>query len=102
MVRSAKDRNCAGHCNHFPEFEVESREIGMIELPITDPELRRRVEERAFEIWKSEGFPSGRDWAHWVQAEAEIIQELEASKPEARESAPVKSEAKTIDGERTE
>ena len=48
-----------------------------MELPITDPELRRRIEQRAFEIWKSEGFASGRDWAHWVQAETEILAELE-------------------------
>jgi hypothetical protein len=48
-----------------------------MELPVTDPELRRRIEQRAFEIWKSEGFPSGRDWTHWVQAETEILAELE-------------------------
>ena len=40
---------------------------------------RRRIEQRAFELWKSEGFPSGRDWAHWVQAETEILAELEAT-----------------------
>jgi hypothetical protein len=50
-----------------------------MDLPVTDPELRRRIEERAFEIWKSEGFPSGRDWAHWVQAETEILAELKAT-----------------------
>ena len=50
-----------------------------MELPVTDPELRRRIERRAFEIWKSEGFPSGRDWAHWVQAETEILAELEGA-----------------------
>jgi hypothetical protein len=54
-----------------------SRTVQM-EFPITDPDLRRRIEQRAFEIWKSEGFPSGRDWAHWVQAETEILGELEA------------------------
>ena len=47
-----------------------------IDLPIEDPELRRRIKERAFEIWKAEGYPCGRDWAHWVQAEAEILSEL--------------------------
>jgi hypothetical protein len=49
-----------------------------MEFPITDPALRRRIEQRAFDIWQSEGFPSGRDWAHWVQAETEILAELEA------------------------
>jgi hypothetical protein len=58
-----------------------------MELPVTDPELRRRIEERAFEIWKAEGFPSGRDWAHWVQAETEILAELELTIGE-RETAP--------------
>jgi hypothetical protein len=57
---------------------VSLAESMSIELPVTDPGLRRRIEERAFEIWKSEGFPSGRDWAHWVQAENEIFAELEA------------------------
>ena len=50
-----------------------------MDLPVIDPELRRRIEQRAFELWKSEGFPSGRDWAHWVQAETEILAELEAT-----------------------
>ena len=55
----------------------------MIDFPIEDPDLRRRIKERAFEIWKAEGYPSGRDWAHWVQAESEILAELEKQKPEA-------------------
>jgi hypothetical protein len=67
----------------------------MMDLPVTDPELRRRIEERAFQIWKSEGFPSGRDWAHWVQAETEIIQELDASKREAREEHSDKKPSET-------
>jgi hypothetical protein len=58
-----------------------------MELPVTDPELRRRIQERAFEIWKSEGFPSGRDWAHWVQAETEILAEL-AAKTDAQKTKP--------------
>jgi hypothetical protein len=67
----------------------------MMDLPVTDPELRRRIERRALQIWKSEGFPSGRDWAHWVQAETEIIQELDASKPEAREEHSDKKPSET-------
>jgi hypothetical protein len=51
-----------------------------MEIPITDPELRLRIQERAFEIWIAEGYPSGRDWAHWVRAETEILAELEAQK----------------------
>jgi hypothetical protein len=56
-----------------------------MELPVTDPELRRRIEQRAFEIWKSEGFPCGRDWTHWIQAESEILAELEAAAVEEPE-----------------
>jgi hypothetical protein len=48
-----------------------------IDFPIEDPDLRRRIKERAFEIWKAEGYPNGRDWAHWVQAETEILAELD-------------------------
>jgi hypothetical protein len=35
--------------------------------------LRRRVEERAYALWESEGRPHGRDLDHWRQAEAEIM-----------------------------
>jgi hypothetical protein len=49
-----------------------------MDIPVSDPELRLRIQVRAFEIWVSEGYPSGRDWAHWVRAESEIQAELEA------------------------
>jgi hypothetical protein len=67
-----------------------------MELPVTDPELRRRIEQRAFEIWKSEGFSSGRDWAHWVQAEAEILAEVEANFA-ADGQAPLTAKAEKTD-----
>jgi hypothetical protein len=31
-----------------------------------------RIRRRAYELWESEGRPSGRAQANWLQAEAEI------------------------------
>ena len=36
-------------------------------------ELRQQVEVSAYYIWKNEGCPHGRDLAHWLRAEAEIL-----------------------------
>jgi hypothetical protein len=35
-------------------------------------EMREYIQRRAYELWESEGRPTGRDWAHWLQAESEI------------------------------
>jgi hypothetical protein len=32
------------------------------------------IAQRAFEIWEQEGRPEGRDWNHWLAAEAELRQ----------------------------
>ena len=34
--------------------------------------MYERIQRRAYELWESEGRPSGRDEAHWLQAESEI------------------------------
>ena len=39
----------------------------------TDPELRRRIEERAFALWELDGRPEGRALDYWLQAEQEIV-----------------------------
>jgi hypothetical protein len=44
--------------------------------------LRKRVEERAYALWESEGRPLGRDLDHWRQAESEI------TAPNNAETAP--------------
>jgi hypothetical protein len=75
---------------------LTAREASEMDLPITDPELRRRIEQRAFEIWKSEGFPSGRDWAHWVRAEAESLAGIEAGSAEDGQ-APLAAKAEKAD-----
>lgn len=37
-----------------------------------DASLQRKIEQRAYEIWESEGGPHGRDVDHWLRAKAEI------------------------------
>jgi hypothetical protein len=39
----------------------------------TDPELRRRIEERAYALWEADGRPDGRALDYWLQAEQEIV-----------------------------
>ena len=38
-----------------------------------DPELRHRIEERAYALWEADGRPEGRALDHWLQAEQEIV-----------------------------
>ena len=38
-----------------------------------DPELRRRIEERAYALWEANGRPEGRALDHWLQAEQEVV-----------------------------
>jgi hypothetical protein len=35
-------------------------------------EMRDYIQRRAYELWESEGRPTGRDQAHWLQAEGEL------------------------------
>ncbi len=37
-----------------------------------DPDLMKRINRRAYEIWESEGKPEGRARIHWLRAEAEF------------------------------
>jgi|SRR5918994_745181 hypothetical protein len=38
-----------------------------------DPELRHRIEERAYALWEADGRPDGRALDYWLQAEQEIV-----------------------------
>jgi hypothetical protein len=38
-----------------------------------DPELRQRIEERAYALWEAGGCPDGRALDYWLQAEQEIV-----------------------------
>lgn len=37
-----------------------------------DAAARLKIEQRAYEIWQSEGCPHGCDVDHWLRADAEI------------------------------
>ena len=43
-----------------------------------DDEREHRLKERAFELWQREGSLDGRSLGHWLQAEREIHEEVEA------------------------
>lgn len=38
-------------------------------------------EAKAYEIWESEGRPTGRDLEHWLKAERQVSEALPAQKP---------------------
>jgi hypothetical protein len=38
-----------------------------------DPELRHRIEQRAYSLWELGGRPEGRALDYWLQAEQEIV-----------------------------
>ena len=40
-----------------------------------EPELRRRIEERAYALWECEGRPERRALDYWLLAEQEILSE---------------------------
>ncbi|MFC5068431.1 DUF2934 domain-containing protein [Flaviflagellibacter deserti] len=35
-----------------------------------------KIQERAYALWESMGFPHGADWDHWLEAERQIDLEL--------------------------
>ena len=41
-----------------------------------DEVMRSKIEQRAYEIWQSEGSPHGCDVDHWLRAEADIMSSL--------------------------
>ena len=53
---------------------------GSSHVDALEPELRRRIEERAYALWKSEGRPERRALDYWLQAEQEILSQSTAGK----------------------
>ena len=51
------------------------------------------IAKRAYAIWESEGRPSGRDFEHWLRAEAEIT--APASAPPRKRRSTTRSRAAT-------
>jgi hypothetical protein len=53
-----------------------------------DEAARLKIEQRAYEIWQSEGSPQGCDVDHWLRAEAEITSSRGATPAADAESRP--------------
>lgn len=62
----------------------------------TDEALRQKIEQRAYEIWENEGGPHGRDFDHWLRAEAEILSPLRTTPTPSvqQQSTPPKAKDK--------
>ena len=57
-------------------------------------DIERRIRERAYEIWESEGRPHGRSDDHWKQARAEFSEaSAEAQQASAASNDPVSGSA---------
>jgi len=39
-------------------------------------DLQQRIQQRAYQLWESEGRPEGREHAHWQQAQRELTAQL--------------------------
>ncbi|MFG1344865.1 DUF2934 domain-containing protein [Xanthobacter autotrophicus DSM 431] len=50
----------------------ESKLHGVASNGLTETE-RDQIRRRAHAIWREEGYPQGRDRAHWEKAEMEIL-----------------------------
>ena len=55
--------------------------------------LRKKIEQRAYEIWENEGGPHGRDMDHWLRAEAEIMRSMATPTP-SKAQGPLHSKRK--------
>jgi len=50
---------------------------------------------RAYHIWEAEGKPAGKDFDHWLRAEAELAGAAAEKKPPAAKKAPARRSATT-------
>ena len=57
---------CKSTCEETIESEGEA-----------ERETKEQIAERAYELWTSEGCPTGRALDHWLQAEHEILAALQ-------------------------
>ena len=52
----------------------------------TTESLRKIIEARAYELWERDGRPNGRHAAHWLEAEAEILNLAPIPKPASKKA----------------
>ena len=62
------------------------------DVEISDAGLRRKIEERAYQIWLENGGGHGDHEYHWLQAERELMQ---ATKREGKPESDARSRKKT-------
>lgn len=53
----------------------------MADSSISPDELQRKIRERAYELWESEGSPGGRADEYWHRAQELIEDETQSSYP---------------------
>jgi len=51
---------------------LHAKEATIEEGKMTNFRHKRRIQERAYQIWEQTGRPEGKSVEHWLQAEAEI------------------------------
>ena len=49
---------------------------------------------RAYRIWEAEGKPHGKDFDHWLKAEADLAGNAKTAEPARKRAAPKKTAAK--------
>lgn len=58
-------------------------------------DIRKKIEQRAYELWETDGRPMGRDVEHWLRAEAELNGQLPVPvKPRPVAPVPVREPSK--------
>jgi hypothetical protein len=51
----------------------------------TPESLRKQIETRAYQIWIANGQGHGSDLQHWLQAEAETLEESQKTPPKTQQ-----------------
>jgi uncharacterized protein YjbJ (UPF0337 family) len=58
---------------HAQQIEGDAKDaISETAKGVSSAVRESRIRERAYELWEEEGYPDGRDRAHWEQASSEI------------------------------
>ena len=63
------------------------------DVEISDAGLRRKIEERAYQIWLENGGGHGAHERHWLQAEREL---MEVTKDGKKPQSDARSSKKTV------
>ena len=65
---------------YLPEATPSVKESALIRkassADINSPEIRRRIEKKAYDLYEQRGYTNGNDLQDWLDAEQIIVQEL--------------------------